>query len=205
MQTKFQTPFYFYLLAILSCSIANVSFANNDNTKNALAKAQYMLRQISSEKTQLETELAKVKKEKEQLQKDLDNAKKDHQKTVSSINSQQLQLTSAATEKNNLIKDIEEEKEKLEALTNESSRLLEKLDAQKNNFQTCYINNKKLYEINQEILGQYQEKGFWDALAQKEPLTTIGRVKVENLIQDYQYKMDDLEIKLVKESNTETH
>jgi chromosome segregation ATPase len=204
MQTKFQTPFYFYLLAILTCSIADLSFANNDNTKNALAKAQYMLRQISSEKTQLETELAKVKKEKEQLQKDLDNAKKDHQKTVSSINSQQLQLTSAATEKNNLIKDIEEEKEKLEALTNESSRLLEKLDAQTNNFQTCYTNNKKLYEINQEILGQYQEKGFWDALAQKEPLTTIGRVKVENLIQDYQYKMDDLEIKLVKESNTET-
>jgi chromosome segregation ATPase len=205
MKIKFQIPLYFYCLAIFTCGIANLSVANTDNTKNALAKAQYMLRQISSEKTQLEAELAKVKKEKEQLQKDLDNAKKDHKKTATAISNQQQQLASASNERNNLMESIEKEKEKIDMLTSESGRLLEKLDAQTSNFQTCYINNKKLYEINQEILGQYQDKGFWDALSQKEPLTSLGKVKVENLIQDYQYKMDDLEIKLVKEFNTATN
>jgi chromosome segregation ATPase len=188
----------------MTTCLANHSYAN-DNNKNALAKAQYMLRQVSSEKDKLKIELETVKKEKEKLEKELENSKINNKKTVAEIGLQQSQLESSSKRNESLLKNIEEEKTKLKNLHEENSNLLEKLTNQTENFQTCYQNNKKLYEINQEILGQYQDKGFWDALSQKEPLTSLGKVKVENLIQDYQYKMDGLEIKLVKESNELTN
>ena len=70
----------------------------------------------------------------------------------------------------------------------------QKLKNHQDNFQLCLENNRKLYDINQEILGNYQNKGMWEVMQESEPFTGFKAVKVENLIQDYQYKNDDLKL-----------
>lgn len=54
----------------------------------------------------------------------------------------------------------------------------------------CEQKNAKLYQLNREILTQYRDKGFLDALAQTDPLTGIKAVQVENLLEEYRDKLD---------------
>lgn len=51
--------------------------------------------------------------------------------------------------------------------------------------------NLILFKLANEILTRYERFGLGDALAAKEPFTGIARVKLENLVQDYQDKLAD--------------
>jgi chromosome segregation ATPase len=55
--------------------------------------------------------------------------------------------------------------------------------------------NAELFKIGSEILRRYEHFGLGDALAAREPFTGITRVKLENLVQDYQDKLTDAEVK----------
>lgn len=58
----------------------------------------------------------------------------------------------------------------------------------------CEVKNLKLYEYNVELLGRYQGKGFLDVLKQKEPLTGLKNVEIENLLEEYRDKLDEQQI-----------
>jgi hypothetical protein len=49
--------------------------------------------------------------------------------------------------------------------------------------------NLALYKIATEILQRYQQFGLGDALTAREPFVGITRVKLQNLVQDYQDKL----------------
>jgi hypothetical protein len=49
--------------------------------------------------------------------------------------------------------------------------------------------NLALYKTANEILDRYEKFGLGDALAAREPFTGITRVKLQNLVQDYQDKI----------------
>jgi hypothetical protein len=53
--------------------------------------------------------------------------------------------------------------------------------------------NAKLASL-EEILNKYKEKGVWEQLAELDPLTGIGKVATENVVQDYKYKLQQLKI-----------
>ncbi len=50
--------------------------------------------------------------------------------------------------------------------------------------------NLTLYTTAREILTRYEKFGLGDALAAKEPFTEVTRVKLENLVQGYEDKVD---------------
>ena len=58
----------------------------------------------------------------------------------------------------------------------------------------CEVKNLKLYEYNVELLGRYQGKGFLDVLKQKEPLTGLKGVEMDNLLEEYRDKLDAQQI-----------
>lgn len=58
----------------------------------------------------------------------------------------------------------------------------------------CETKNLKLYEYNVELLGRYQGKSFFDTLKQKEPLTGLKNVAIENLLEEYRDKLDAQQI-----------
>jgi hypothetical protein len=56
----------------------------------------------------------------------------------------------------------------------------------------CQQKNNNMAAAQAELIQRYQDKGFWDTLGDVEPLTGIGKVKTENAVQDYQFKLEDL-------------
>ena len=55
--------------------------------------------------------------------------------------------------------------------------------------------NAELFKLGNEILTRYEKFGLGDALAAREPFTGLARVKLENLVQDYQDKIADQKVK----------
>ena len=55
---------------------------------------------------------------------------------------------------------------------------------------SCEQKNLALYRYGQEMLTRYQSKGVWTALVETEPVTGIGGVEIENVLQEYREKLD---------------
>jgi uncharacterized coiled-coil protein SlyX len=55
----------------------------------------------------------------------------------------------------------------------------------------CEAKNGELFKLGTEILALYQDKGPLTALFEREPVTQIKRVEIENLVQDYRSKLLD--------------
>ena len=55
--------------------------------------------------------------------------------------------------------------------------------------------NAALFNLGNEILHRYERFSLGDALAAKEPFTGLTRVKLENLVQDYQDKLGEQKAK----------
>ena len=53
----------------------------------------------------------------------------------------------------------------------------------------CEAKNMRLVELGREILTLYERKGFREVLLQKEPVTGLKRVELENLAQGYGDKL----------------
>ncbi|MCG7755296.1 MAG: hypothetical protein LZF63_01385, partial [Nitrosomonas sp.] len=64
----------------------------------------------------------------------------------------------------------------------------------------CTANNTDLVEINQELLNKYQQKGFFQKLGELELLTGISNVTTENLVESYQYRLEDLTVTRIQKA-----
>jgi chromosome segregation ATPase len=78
------------------------------------------------------------------------------------------------------LRDLETEKAKLQdTVTTQSSQL-----------DDCAKHNVALYQVDLELLDQYRRKGMWDAFKQHEPVTGLGQVAVESMIEQYRLRLD---------------
>lgn len=182
--------------------IGNV-YADEAGAQKALAKAQYLLRQATSEKVELQTQVDTLKQQVDKLTKDLATSK-----STSGADKQKLELKYGSaleqwkTQGEKLNEQLENGRTQMKKDAVQRAELEEALKKETANFSQCYDNNKKLYAINQDLLSRYQHKGFTDVLGQKEPFTGIKQVDVENLIQDYQYQIDSLQVKSGRSDTT---
>lgn len=163
--------------------------------RNALNKAQFLLKQATQEKTELQTQVDALKQQVDKLTKDLastqTSADATKQKMQTGFNDtielwkqRDAKQSEQASTLRAQLKDQSEQRAALEG----------KLKTQTENFSVCYGNNQQLLTINRELLSQYQNKGVFDAVRQKEPFTGVKEVEIENLVQDYRYKIDDLAV-----------
>ncbi len=179
------------LLLITIAPLFGISHQAMAQSKEALAKAQYMLRQLNAEKITLQQENAKLKQEIEALKKDnekqLSKSQQGNKKlsnTVDALKSRNSQMREMILQANDKFRDMQVQQKNQGQLINQYS---EKLSL-------CIANNKELFDVNTEMLEKYQKKGVWKALAKAEPFTKLQKVKIENLIQDYQYRIEDLQV-----------
>lgn len=182
----------FAFLMIFSSTGAH---AQDANAQKALQKAQFMLRQVSSEKAELQTQIDALKQQVDQLAREL-AATKSHatgtqQKTEEKYNDAIAQWKQRDSETNSALVVT---REQLKQQLAQRKDLEISLQKQTTNFAVCYENNKKLYDINNQLLSRYESKGFGDVLKQREPFTGVAQVEVENLVQDYRYRLDDLKV-----------
>lgn len=182
---------------LLTGASAGWAQATADGAQKALARAQYLLRQQTAEKTALQQQL-------DQLQQQLAAAQQELAKVRTGAVSRQEDLQrklSASVDagrerERNYAAQLAQLRGRLAAAARQEEALQAKLETQKNNFKVCYANNRKLLDVNQELVALYENKGVVDALKQREPVTGLRRVEVENLVQDYRYKLEDLDLSL---------
>lgn len=188
-------PLFIIIAALALGTVPPLHAQGADNAQKALAKAQYLLRQTTSEKTALQTEVDALRQQVQTLTKQLAE-----QRTAAAARQGSAdQRLAAATGKwrdgnEKLAAQLGAARAEAKAQAERNTALSAQLQAQTENFRLCYANNKKLYDINMALLDSYNNKGVVDALKQREPFTGIGQVKAENLIQDYQYQLDDLDM-----------
>ena len=177
------------LLAFFACVLLPNAALADKAVQNALAKAQFMLRQANAEKVALQKEKNDLEKEFKAYKKDMEQEVKSRERGNQKLNSQIDHIKDKYVELHNQFMDL---RQRYVSSVKEVQQLNANLETQRDNFQLCFDNNRKLYDVNQEILGKYEAKGFWDVVNQKEPMLGLKQVEIENLVQDYQYKNEDL-------------
>lgn len=185
---------FLLMLAVLMLITKPVMAVEND----AMAKAQYMLRQVAAEKNQIAAEKQQLLAENKQLSQDLEELKKKYDKLINKSEKAESSMKGRMSEMNQQYRDEvsahNETRKQLADIAREKDRLLNTAMEQTQSIDLCVSNNKKLYEINQELLGKYEHKGIWSVISQKEPFTGLSQVQIENLVDDYQYRLDDLRV-----------
>jgi hypothetical protein len=62
-------------------------------------------------------------------------------------------------------------------------------------FDQCAEANLQLYEINGEILDRYEHVGLLTKVSAAEPFTKITRTRIENLVDEYRERAQQLRVK----------
>jgi chromosome segregation ATPase len=189
----------------------------------AVARAQQLLKQVAAQKQQLETELAKAreemakkdaeyKKETEALKSENESTRaslsetqatlEEAQQTNVSLGSQlggtQNRLGKTETELQAMTQKYEETEARLQQTIAERDAMKADLEAQLAEQtrlrEETEAKNLKLYEYNVELMNIYAGKGVMDSLLQREPFTGIKQVEIENILEEYSYKLDQQKV-----------
>jgi chromosome segregation ATPase len=146
------------------------------------ARIQRMLRQVSQERDAAQAEVAKLKAEIEELNRKHTGARKNSDAALAKTRESIAVLNV----------DMQQTTQNLRRMESEKSLLQETVVGQAQQLEACESNNVKLLQVNRELLGQYESKGFFDSLMQREPITGLKGVELENIVQDYQDRLDRL-------------
>ncbi len=189
-----------YTLLFFTASIVLSTFSAQLNAEvrrdagggsaQANKKAQYMIRQLYNEKQALEVKLA-------ELQGKFDGLTKEHAKTTAS-----LEKSSANNEKLvSRVKGTSEKYKELAVKYRQAISILRKANLD-NRYMVravqereqwiaeCSDRNDGLFDANTDLLSKYGEAAGKDA----EPFFGISTVEIENEMQDYQFKLEDLQV-----------
>lgn len=183
------------LSVLLAMSGSTAVLAQDANSQKALQKAQFLLRQATAEKAELQTQVADLKQQIEKLAREMESAKSG---AASAQQRSEQKYTNAIAEWKQhgsaMADELRSTKEQLKEQSVQRKLLEEKFQDESKNFAACYANNQKLYDINRRLLTRYENKGMVDVIKQKEPFTGVAQVEIENLVQDYRYQLDDLKV-----------
>lgn len=93
-----------------------------------------------------------------------------------------------------LVDKFRETAQNLRQVEMERSELNSQLAGRQEDLRQCTRKNLDLYQANLDLLDRYQSKGVWDAMMQREPVTGLQRVEVENRIEEYRRKLDQMQV-----------
>lgn len=171
----------------------------------ALARAQSLLRQVSGQKQELEVANARLTAELDTLKRQLAGAEASLKSTALNLDAEKrkversggsLEATRARLEATE--EELRETRESLRALTaelREAQRAAAERDSRlaqlESQFEESERRNLQLFEANDELLERYRKKGPLTALLQKEPVTGLKGVAMENELQEYRLRLMD--------------
>lgn len=184
------------VLMLLTLGPVQAAAPRDQGGGDALRKAQQMLQSLAAEKTRLESEnlriseeLKKVQNELETARGDLDKAERAHgdsrqrnQALAQRVREDSERIAELQSRYRSELGDAQADIRLLHAAVEERDRWIGE----------CQARNDGLYTANVELLEAYRDKGPLAALAQREPLTGIASVRVENAVQEFQFRLEDL-------------
>ena len=195
---------FFATVILASISpLAPMHAADQDaRTQQAMRTMTTRLRAAETERDSLQTAKAQSDQEKKALTERLDALTKQATADSKALAATKTQLTERETEN----AQLQDSLQKLQLSQTHAVEIAQKTESERAKLAGQVIElrrkladreakNLALSKLGNEILTRYERFGLGDALAAKEPFTGIARVKLENLVQDYQDKLADQRVK----------
>jgi chromosome segregation ATPase len=186
------------IVALFSATIF-VAFAVMADTARAadaadqkVERMQRMLRQVSQERDSLQAENTRLKSEIEELNRKHTGARKNSDAALAKSRESHAALGT----------ELQRTEQNLRQIQTDKDLLQETVVGQAQQLETCESHNVRLLQVNRDLLGQYENKGFFDSLMQREPITGLKGVELENIVQDYQDRLDRLVFRKTEASTT---
>lgn len=154
---------------------------------------------LQAEKTTLEEKNAELTKKLEALTKLNATERTTAEKTITDLKEKNEEQSAEMLRLNESLSKWKAGYQKMEdtarAKESERARLADKLVLQDRRVADYRRKNEELYKAGTEVLTRYESFSLGDALTAREPFTRLTRVKMENLVQEYQDKLTDNKIK----------
>ena len=192
---------------VLLAATATVQ-AQTQRSGGSDARAMQQVQQLSGERAALQSENAKLKEDLEKARKDLEKATADKTSLENKIKAGAAEAgrdAASAKQSEAEVERLRAQMQELVAKFRETAQTLRdvegdrvaargELKTQERELKTCIDRNAGLYNLNTEVLDKMSNRGFWAAVGEREPFTKLKRVELENLIDDYKYRADELKL-----------
>lgn len=170
------------------------------------ARLNQQLQQLAGDRTRLQAEVEKLKGELKKAKTDLEAAQSQNaslgrraagaESSLATVQSRSAdtegELARSREQINELVTRFRETAETLREVEGERTALGGDKERLGGELKTCLERSVALAGIANEALDQYEQKGVWDALVEKEPVTRLKRTEVQNLVDGYRERIDDL-------------
>jgi len=163
----------------------------------AILKLQGMVKSLSAERDQLVNENVNLATELDKLKtahKEAIDLKEQLGSELSAQKASSEAVRSRLDETHSKLSEVIEKYKQLTQEKNELGRALSQLkashEATEHQLHTCGEHNVKLYEAGKELLERYENKGTFSGLLQDEPFLGFQSVEMQNIVQEYQDKVD---------------
>ena len=180
---------------------------SNDGSA-AIKKAQGIIRQLTQEKAALTEEKATLLTEKTAQDAKLVSLEAAVKKLQPLETEVERYKSGLETVKNDLEAQLSQERQRQQALLQkhndvvikaksivaDNQLLVQAVQEREQWITQCSDRNKKLHTVYLDLLGKYKDKSVWQQLAELDPLTGIGKVATETVLEDYKYKLQQLKI-----------
>jgi len=211
-------PHYLALAATVVCAMipprpihAQVQRSGGGEVQKFMQQYQ----QVAAEKTALQTQLAQMKTDLDKAKSDLAAMKKERDtlkaraggaaaaasavaQLTASKESAQKNLEVSKQRLNELVGRFRETATNLKEVEADRTKLRKDLDERIAAFDQCAEYNLQLYEINKEVLDRYEHVGLFTKASASEPFTRISRTRIENLVDEYRARAQELRSKVRK-------
>jgi chromosome segregation ATPase len=160
-----------------------------DRLREALRNFTAQVRTLEDQRTAMQAQLAELTRARDGFKAEADEAKVQAKKA-------ETDYRTAVREFNDRLEERNQTLEKWKDAYTEAATVARTKDAERAKFEgeskafkastrACTIKNQELVKVGRELLARYEGVTFGDMLVANEPLTAIGRVRVQNLLQDY--------------------
>ena len=172
-------------------------------------KFMQQYQQVSAEKTALQAQLAQMKKDLDAANAELAAVKKERDAAKAHVGVSPAAIAQANSAKEAAERNLELSKQRMtelvgrfrETATNlkdaeaDRAKLRKDLAERNSAFDACAVNNMQLYELNRDILDRYEHVGLFTKVSASEPFTKITRTRLENLVDEYRQRAQELGVK----------
>jgi outer membrane murein-binding lipoprotein Lpp len=165
--------------------------------------------QLAAERTSMQAQIAQLKKDLDASKSDLAAMKKERDAlkghsgglaaAAAQSNAAQLAaeqgLEQSKQRMNELVSRFRETAQNLKQIEAERNAAKTELSERNRAFDQCAESNVQLFEINKEILDRYEHVGLFTKASAGEPFTKLTRTRIENLVDEYRARAEELRIK----------
>jgi cell division protein FtsB len=170
------------------------------------ARLMQQLQQLQAQQAEAQAQSDKLKQENDSLKQQLQKLQGDQGalaqraatlEAAARRDAQASRDSATATENlrgqmQELITRFRETAQNLKDVETDRTKIRGDLAAREQDLKACGERNAKLYELNAELLDHMEHRGFWAAVAEREPFTRIARTRLQNLAEDYRGRAEEL-------------